>query len=249
MGSFIHVYTDGGGIRECRVPDDFSGGDSMLTTIDFSAFRRCLFASLVVNSTASRTSDIVTITATAHGITTGSTYVGYRFFYPGSAGLAAGWYDSILSIPDANTITFSAPGANFGSQSINSAAAYTTLTVMAGSAIVPANTFKDGASLSISMYRGGGSDAGTKISRLRYGGAVLGAYAATTPCMLCARHTIFCPTANKQLGCNGVDSIVGNTRYEVTVDATVDQVLDMTLQLSAAGSFMTMDALHVEIVR
>lgn len=109
MGSFIHVYTDGGGIREARVPDDYSGLGSQPFVVKFPDFRKSLLASLVVSSTAARTSDIVTVTATAHGITTGTTYVGFRFFYPGSPSLAAGWYDSIVSIPDANTITFNAP--------------------------------------------------------------------------------------------------------------------------------------------
>ena len=86
MGSFMQVYTDGGGIREARVPDDYSGNGSQSFILKFPGFRRSLLASLVASSTASRTSDIVTITATAHGIPTGATYVGFRFFYPGSAG-------------------------------------------------------------------------------------------------------------------------------------------------------------------
>ena len=115
MGSFVQVYTDGGGIREARVPDDYSGNGSQLFIFRFPGFRKSLLASLVINSTASRTSGIVTIAATAHGITTGTSFVGYRFYYPGSPSLAAGWYDSILTIPDANTITFSAIGEDFTS--------------------------------------------------------------------------------------------------------------------------------------
>ena len=103
-----------------------------------------LLASLVANSTASRTSNVVTITATGHGITTGSTYVGFRFYYPGSASLTAGFYDSILTIPDANTITFSFSQLvrTSAASPVNSAAdAWTTATDMISTTIA-GNTLK-----------------------------------------------------------------------------------------------------------
>ena len=68
MGSFMQVYTDGGGIREARVPDDYSGNGSQSFILKFPGFRKSLLASLVASSTASRTSGVVTITATAHHI-------------------------------------------------------------------------------------------------------------------------------------------------------------------------------------
>ena len=115
-----------------------------------------LLASLVAGATAARTSGVVTVTATAHGITTGATYVGYRYFYPGSSSLAAGWYDSILTIPDANTLTFSAAGADFGSESVNGGAAYTSATDTI-SMIIPGNTLRDQSKLRIHHARSGGT--------------------------------------------------------------------------------------------
>lgn len=235
-------------VTDPNVFDDENTGvaGSFVRQSKFVGFKRCLLASLVANSTASRSNGLVTIAATGHGITTGATYQGYRFYYPGSPSLAAGWYDSIVTIADANTLTFSAPGADFGSQSVNGAAFYSTLTVMAGNLVIPGGTLKEGGSISVLMFRGGSTDAGQKISRMRYGGSVLGAYVATTVPNTAARHTMLCAAPNKQVGCNGVDSIVSNSRYEGTINQDVDQVLDLTLQLSATASFMTMDAIHVE---
>ncbi len=179
MGSFMQVYTDGGGIREARVPDDYSGNGSQPFVLKFPGFRKSLLASLVTSSTASRTSNIVTITATAHGIPTGATYVGFRFFYPGSPSLTAGWYDSIVSIPDANTITFNAAGANFSSESVNGAVAYTTLTSFI-STTIPADFLTLGSQLSLRFLRGGDTTAATKALRSLFDAQLFGLSNATT---------------------------------------------------------------------
>ena len=64
-------------------------------------------ASLVAGSTATRVGLLVTVTATAHGIPSG-TYDGSYFFFPGCPSLAAGWYSGFLVV-SANAVQFYLP--------------------------------------------------------------------------------------------------------------------------------------------
>jgi len=241
MGSFIHAYTDGGGIRECKVPDDFSGMGSVPFVLKFPGFKKCLLASLVASSTASRTSNIVTITATAHGITTGSTYVGFRFFYPGSPSLAAGWYDSIVSVPDANTITFNAPGADFSSESVNGGAAYTTATQVSGAGIIPAGYLLDVTkSVSMAIPMGGGGTAATKTLKMTFNGVALLSSTATTACFGCRRSEIY-SVSNTQIGAFfSVQNGSSSSAPSVAVDKTTDISVGVQLTISAAADFIVL---------
>jgi hypothetical protein len=241
MGSFIHAYTDGGGIRECKVPDDFSGMGSVPFVLKFPGFKKCLLASLVTSSTASRTSNIVTITATAHGITTGSTYVGFRFFYPGSPSLAAGWYDSIVSVPDANTITFNAPGTNFSSESVNAGAAYTTATQVSGAGIIPAGYLLDVTkSVSMAIPMGGGGTAATKTLKMTFNGVALLSSTATTACFGCRRSEIY-SVSNTQIGAFfSVQNGSSSSAPSVTIDKTTDISVGVQLTISAAADFIVL---------
>lgn len=237
MGSFIHVYTDGGGIREARVPENFQGIGTAAFIVDFVDFKRCLLASLVASSTASRTSNIVTITATAHGVPTGSNYVGFRFFYPGSASLAAGWYDSIVSIPDANTITFNAQGANFGSESVNSAAAYTTQTVVPGYAVIPAGILNDFNRVRVTSPVGGGTTAATKTWRPALNSNLLSGIGGTTSAFS-VREADFISMSPTSLGMFVVGGNL-NGVISATVDKEAPINVTMALTVSAAGDFAT----------
>lgn len=117
----------------------------------FPDFAPRLLASLVASSTADCTSGVVTVTATAHGITA-TIFDGMQFYYPGSPSLAAGWYSNFART-SADALTFSAPGvADFGSESINAGAAFTSeLTFF--SATLPANALSVGNILSIRLFR------------------------------------------------------------------------------------------------
>lgn len=246
MGSFIHVYTDGGGIREARVPDDFSGLGSQPFVVKFPGFRKSLLASLVANSTASRTSDIVTVTATAHGIPTGTTYVGFRFFYPGSAGLTAGWYDSIVSIPDANTITFNAPGANFGSQSVNGAAAYTTLTSVSAFSIA-AGFLKSFSKITFVYFRSGDTTATTKNIRNIINGSQVGLSSATTTPYGTHRVTVALEDGF-MLSAASHDQVLSSTFPRIALDPLVDNTFGFSASLSAAGAFVAIHNASMEII-
>ena len=246
MGSFIHVYTDGGGIRECRVLDDYSGIGSQPFVVKFPGFRKSLLASLVANSTASRTSDIVTVTATAHGITTGSNYVGFRFFYPGSAGLTAGWYDSIVSIPDANTITFNAPGANFGSQSVNGAAAYTTLTSVSAFSIA-AGFLKSFSRITFVYFRSGDITATIKNIRNMINGSQMGLSSATTSPHGTHRVTVALE-GGFMMSAASHDQALSTSFPIGALDPLVDNTFGFSASLSAAGAFVAIHNASMEII-
>ena len=235
MGSFMQVYTDGGGIREARVPDDYMGKGSQAFLEQFIGFKKCLLASLVASSTASRTSNIVTITATAHGVPTGATYIGFRFFYPGSAGLAAGWYDSITDV-QTNTISFNAPGADFGSQSVNSAAAYTTQTVIPGFAMVPANYLNESAVVRIATNVGGGTTAATKTWRPAINGNLLSGVGGTTS-PFSVREALLTITTPTTLGMMVVGGNL-NGIISGAFDRTTENLITVALTVSAAADFM-----------
>ncbi len=211
----------------------------------FSNYRRSLLASLVISSTAARTSNIVTVTATAHGITTGSTYVGFRFFYPGSPSLTAGWYESIVSIPDANTITFNATGADFGSESINGAAAYTTLTDVA-SMTLPAAVVSEGAQITVSGHRGGDTTATSKSIRVYINGNNIST-ASTTSSPFSRFVASMTLTSDKAYGAGNLDNLLSVTEYVQTVPLGADATLLVKASVAAASAFITIPSMIVSV--
>ncbi len=221
--------------------DDNTPKDGMfLRSIRIVGFRRSLLASLVANSTATRSNGLVTVTAAGHGILTGATYAGYRFFYPGSANLVAGWYDSIVAIPDANTLTFTAPGADFGSQSINSAAAYTTATNLPSGLTIPANTLVEDASLKLSISVASLNTAATKTVRPFLGTSSIASSASGTTFNCGVKEWGFTPTDSGLL----VGSLVaaGNAGSGLIASLAVNFNTELTvliqLNVSAAADFV-----------
>ncbi len=249
MGSFIHVYTDGGGIREARVPDNYMGLGSQPYSLMLPEFRRSLLASLVVGSTAVRSSNIVTVTATAHGVPTGATYIGFRFFYPGSPSLAAGWYDSITDV-QTNTISFNAPGANFGSESVNGAAIYTTETTVWSGAL-PANTLTKGSEMFHRALKSSTNSANSHYLKCKIGAG--NTFHSAIPSASAANawsvgYVMLFDTIKAAMVSGSMAS--GNSTISiVTLDPGVDQPLSITLQLSAASEFMTIISSTFEVIR
>jgi len=226
--------------------DDNTPNDGMfLRSIRIVGFRRSLLASLVANSTATRSNGIVTVTATGHGIPTGATYAGYRFFYPGSANLVAGWYDSIVAIPDANTLTFTAPGADFGSQSINAAAAYTTATNLPSGLTIPANTLVEDVSLRLSAPVASSNTAATKTIRPFLGVSSLAPASSGTTYNCGVKEWVLTPTDSGLLvgspvrgdntGSGGIASLAVNFNTELTVliQVTVSAAADFIAVVSS----------------
>lgn len=223
-----------------------------IRVITFPGFTESLLASLVVTSTASRTANIVTITATGHGITTGSTYVGYRYFYPGSPSLVAGWYNSIVSIPDANTITFTAPGTDFGSESINGGAIYTTTTELIRTTI-PGGTLKTNSRLTAKFFRGGSTDAGNKDVRCVLSASQIGLSRGTSSPFSNASITISVsdastPSSTSIIGCAAMDGSFSNSITNPTINTSIDQPYIIQCAVSAASSFIIIPTLNAELV-
>ena len=245
---FSRIYDSGGGSRDVPV----SSGAGQINVLKFTGFPAnagTLLASLVASSTASRTSNIVTITATAHGITTGTTFVGYRFYYPGSPSLAAGWYDNILTIPDANTITFSANGADFSSESINSGSAWTSYVDIVTTTL-SGGTLRDGSSVTLFVARDGGATAAFKYIQLSLGGGNAGINAFTTMPKSIYRASLVCIRTNKQYVTQANTDNVGTTAlYPLTKDITTDLVVAIRGSVTAAGDFLVLNNVRLEVVR
>ncbi len=226
--------------------DNTPNAGGLIRYMRFPGFKKSLLASLVANSTASRAKGLVTVTATAHGITTGATYQGFRFFYPGSSNLAAGWYDSIVSVPDANTLTFSAPGPDFASESVNGAAAHTTLTTFA-SITIPGGTIKVGSRIVSRILRNGDATATTKNVRMLIGAYNMGLSAASTAPAIYSAIAAGVVSPEKTLSYAASDNNVAGTSASASYDWNVDQTISLAANLSAAAAFVTLEVASLEI--
>ncbi len=222
----------------------FKGG--LIRYMRFPGFRKSLLASLVASSTASRTNGLVTVSATSHGIVTGPTYVGFRFFYPGSANLAAGWYDSIVSVPDANTLTFSALGPDFASESVNGAAAYTTLTTFA-SVTIPGGTLRTGSRIVSRVLRNGDTTATTKNVRMLIGAYNMGLSAASTAPAIYSAIAAGVVAPEKTMSYAASDNSVAVSSATTSSNWDVDQTISLAANLSAAAAFVTLEVASLEI--
>lgn len=220
----------------------------LIRYLRFPGFRKSVLASLATSSTASRANGLVTVAATSHGITTGATYQGFRFFYPGSPNLAAGWYDSIVSVPDANTLTFSAPGPDFANESINAGAAYTALTSITD-VTIPGGTLKPYSRITSNLFRTGDTSAALKNLRNIFAGAQLGLSGATTSPYGTQRLTICMDGGNKVLGVSGADGTLTSTLASVTIDVSADQTFSIAGSVSAASGFLALHHASLEIVQ
>lgn len=237
------------GVTNPQIYTTTGSGSLVYKFSDWPSNTGFLLASLVASSTASRTSNIVTITATAHGITTGASLVGYRFYYPGSPSLAAGWYDSILTIPDANTITFSAPGPDFTSESVNAGAAWTTVTTF-NSLMLPGGTLKDGSKITMPFNRTGDSTGATKTIYMTFGASTCGNLPLTVNPNQFARFGLQCIGKTKQFGIQGAgDGSSSSTPNILTRDISVDQEIAIKGSVSAASAYITLHRAYVEITQ
>ena len=224
------IYTTQGGVQ----------------VLQFPGFRKSLLASLVLTSTASRTSNIVTITATGHGIPTGAAYVGFRYFYPGSPSLVAGWYDSIVSIPNANTITFNASGTDFGSESVNAAAIYTTLTDVA-SVTIPASKMQAGTQFSLIGYQGGDTTASSKQMRTYVNTLNVHTHSTTAQAFVRFQASNVLAEGGKSYGHSGFDNISSSTEYIQNITFGVDGTFLVKASVSTAASFIYIPTLDLVV--
>lgn len=202
-------------------------------------FRRSLLAALVAGSTATRSKGLVIITATAHGVPTGAPYVGFRFFYPGSSNLAAGWYDSIIEVTT-NTLSFTAPGNDFASESVNGGAIYTTETA-AWSGVLYANTVVPGSELFHRTFKTCTNSANSHFLKSRIGSAGNILHFANPATTVGNSWSVgYCTflEGNRAAMVSGSMASGNSVASIVTLDPTVDQPLSLTLQLSTTAEFI-----------
>lgn len=205
-----------------------------------SDFKPMIFWSGIVGATYAQAGNTVTVTATAHGLPSHATREGWRVWWPGSAAVAAGWYDGYHYV-SANSFTFTNPT----SQTISagtavdslSAAAWTTETV-AISTTLPGGSLGPQGVYQLDVTRFGDTTAGGKTIRVYYGGAALSISAPTTAPNGRATFS-FANAGSKsvQVGHQN-DGAPTSTNYNATVNSAVDQTVELRLQLANAGQYL-----------
>ena len=242
----VFVRDDGGGIYSRPVPENFLNFGAFGYALTPANFVRCLLASLAASSTAARSSNVVTVTATAHGVP--NTYNGFRFYYPGSASLAAGWVDNI-TVVDANNITFPSIGTNFSSESVNSAAAYTTATNIPSSILIPAGMVADSTHMRMIANTASLNTAATKTVRpysLTAAGFIATAQTGTTfPCQ--SREWDLAMINSTQISGQNTNPGSSSLASVITFNPLVDNMITIQLTVSAALDFVALIS-HPKII-
>jgi len=236
MPHTVFTRDAGGGIFSRNIPENFIDFGAFPYVLSYENFTRSLLPSYVLSSTAVRASGVVTVTATAHGIPTGTVYSGYNIYYPGSPSLAAGWYSAITTVPTANTISFTAPGADFGSESVNGGAIYTTATAIPGIIRIPAGMLlpTSTAILSVSVFSL--NSAATKTVRPFLGANGLPILSSTTfPCT--GKDWIFSMHNATQASGQMVDTAASAISSLFTLDPNTDINVTVQLSVGAASDF------------
>lgn len=213
----------------------------------FPAFSPRLLASLVASSTAACTSGVVTVTAAAHGITA-TTYDGFKFYYPGSPSLVAGWYDG-FSRTGTNDLTFLAPAsANFTSESVNSGAAFTAEVVFQ-TLTLPSNTLSVGSCLNARIFRASSSATGTKTTRLKINGtsATTLTNSSTTAIVMSSDLSLIVASSTVGYSHGNQVSTGTTTAVRAPIDTTIAIDVAISGQLDTAGMFLFMLCPKVDI--
>ncbi len=233
----VFVRDNGGGIYSRPVPENFLDFGAFPYVISPLNFVRSIVASLVTSSTAVRASNVVTITATAHGVP--NTYNGFRFYYPGSPTLAAGWVDNI-TVVDANTITFPSVGANFSSESVNAGAAYVTATNISTPFVIPAGMLTDSSQGRIIITTGSLNTAATKTIRPFLGGIAFGPAQTGSTFQSSSKEWDFGMLNATQvtIQLQAPNNTGSGTISYISMNPAVDNLITVQLTVSAAQDFI-----------
>jgi len=201
-------------------------------------------ASLVTGATADQTGNTVTVTATAHGLS--SAVAGADFYYPGSPSIPAGWYSN-LQRPTVNSLTFTNPvSQTVASDSVNSAAAFTG-NVVIGSISIPPLTASG--QVIADVFRSGGTTAASKQVQWNHGGSLIMKPPASTTSPFVRSQNSFANVGatNKQVGYATIDgtATTGSGVYLGTVDTSAASLLEFIGSVSAAADFLLVYSAHV----
>ena len=214
--------------------------------IPFPGFAPRLFASLVASSTAACTSGVVTVTATAYGITA-SVFDGVEVYYPGSPSLAAGWYSGFART-SADACTFLAPGtADFASESVNAGSALTSEVTVA-SIVLPPNTCKVGDIISARLARVGSGVASLHTTNLKVGANSFSRSAVSGA----ANQHVFNLSGSVQSqtvvrGAQAQDNVMTSQALTAATDITASMTISLTNTLAAAGMFCLISSAKLRI--
>jgi len=257
MGEFVHVYNDGGGIRNVNVlntplsisgkPKAISKGDAFQLSFDDMVPK--ILPSLVNGSTAVQSGSTVTVTATAHGIPA-TIYDGWKVWYPGSTNIPAGWYSDFLYLT-ANTFSFTAADSKtVASESVNGGA-FVSAYVELYRTTVPGNSMGKNGSLSCRVLRGGDTTAGNKTLRTHFGGSVLNVHSVSTSPMVVLRYPAFnMNSETKQRFMISPETTVSASNLNnATVDTTQDQSYYLTAAVANASQFFAIQYAELEVRR
>lgn len=206
----------------------------------FPGFAPRLLASLVASSTAACTSGVVTVTATAHGITA-TVFDEWEFYYPGSPSLAAGFYSG-FSRTGVHTCTFRAPlSADFASESVNAGEVFTSEVTFV-SADIPAKLLSVGNQIEVPFYRHSNNTTGSKTTRAKIGSETLSSIAnsSTTAVIGTSSLAAFVVSPTLAYGHSSISGIMTGTISSAAIDINAAQVLSVSGMLSAAAMTLGM---------
>jgi len=259
MGEFVHVYNDGGGIRNANVPNTplsisgnrkaASNGNAQIFEFEDMVPKIC--PSLTNGTTAAQAGSTVTVTVvTAHGIPS-ATYDGWKVWYPGSTNIAAGWYSNFLYLT-ANTFSFTASDSKtVASESVNGGAAVTAY-VEFYKLTLPGGTLGKNGRATVNVFKFPDTTANSKAQRIYFGGSLITANVAVTA----AASGMFSYTFSnlnseaKQRGTwaqDGYAALSPAAVYAATIDSSQDQVVSIQASNSAGGGFFAIQYADLEV--
>lgn len=237
-GAAVSISSDGGVVSAVGVVAASPLGD----------FKPSILASLVSGATYGQAGNTVTVTATAHGLPTNRD--GYRIFWPGSAAIAAGWYEGFAYV-DANTFTFQTPAAQTVSAgtAITGALPYVTSTTLAAASARGGSLGKNGR-VSAMITASGDATAGQKDTRLAINGSGISAAFHLATCN--STYSLTVVNANsytKQVGVSSHDGTGTSTASTVaTQDTSVDFSVSVTAKLQNASQWRAYDHIEIQVV-
>ena len=258
MGEFVHVYNDGGGIRNVNVPNtplSISGNKKAASNgnvqiFEFEDMVPKICPSLTTGTTAAQAGSTVTVTVvTAHGIPA-TTYDGWKVWYPGSANIDAGWYSDFAYL-SANTFSFTANDSKtVASQSVNGGV-FVSAYVEFYRAMIPGSIIGKNGRITCKVFRGGDSSVGTKTLRINFGGVVIGAHTTVSSPNVIYKYSLFNHNSEaKQRAMNNPETLPSASANNAsTVDTTQEQAYYLTMALSSAGQYATLVYAELEVRR
>lgn len=226
-----------------------AGGMGFVIPERFGGFSApSMLASLNTGAAADAVDGVVTVTSTSHGLpTNNSLYGGFKFFYPGSASLAAGWYSNYKYLT-ANTFSFSAPGADFASESISATLPYTAQTTVC-TTVLPANSMLAGSQLTVSVDCAGTNAATGKSVRASIGSTVFASKTLNAAPAVSCDFRLTAITSGVQFSTATNVGAGTTTTSAYTKDLTADQLVDVSLILTAANEYAILYGARVAVSR